>query len=188
MIVTVHHSSYDDSVMADYEYLQMFADTAQKLQKHNDYTVFQIWGKRGGNIYLLDQIREKYEAPELEKKAIQFVRKWFKPHATYNKIRSLIIEDKSSGTGLIQAISKKIPVPVLPIVPFGDKLSRAMDAAPFAQAGRIYLPEKAPWLIDYLDEFDKFSKDDSHKFDDQVDCSMYAIQEMLQGMMEIGTW
>lgn len=42
----------------------IYADTAQKTAERNDYSVFQCWGLgKNGRIYLLDQIRGKWEAP-----------------------------------------------------------------------------------------------------------------------------
>ena len=50
------------------EYRVIMADTAQKVGTRNDYTVFQHWGLgRDGRAYLLDQVRGKFEAPELIK-------------------------------------------------------------------------------------------------------------------------
>ena len=40
---------------ADIEFRLITIDTAQKMQDHNDYTVMQLWGLKGKNIYLLDQ-------------------------------------------------------------------------------------------------------------------------------------
>ena len=179
---------YDPKAIQIFESLAMYADTAQKTKEHNDFSVLQLWGKKEGCIYLIDQLRGKWEAPELERFTLGFIMKWFRPNVTFNKIRYMKVEDKVSGTGLIQSIKRKSPIPILPITRNTDKLTRAMDAAPFVEAGRVFLPEGAPFLIDYIDEFDKFTKDDSHNFDDQVDDTMNAIQDLLQGSIEIGTF
>ena len=85
---------------------KIFVDTAMKTKEANDYSVFQVWGSgTDGKIYLIDQIRGKWEAPELEKRAIAF---WSK-HKAYNverygQLMQMVVEDKASGTGLIQKI------------------------------------------------------------------------------------
>jgi len=179
---------YNSDALPAFEWTAIYADTAQKIKEHNDYSVFQLWGKLDGCIYLIDQIRGKWKAPDLRRNAINFVEKWHNPSATFSKLRYMKVEDKVSGTGLIQDLEKELKIPVLPIEPIGDKLSRAMDGSPFIQSSRVYLPEKAPFVIDYLDEFNKFSSDDSHDHDDQVDPTLYAIQDMIQGAVHIGTW
>jgi predicted phage terminase large subunit-like protein len=78
-------------------------DTAQKTGERNDYSVFECWGLGDdGRAYLIDLIRGKWEAPELERQAIAF---WSKHSA-----RKMKVEDKSSGTGLIQSIKKKAEI------------------------------------------------------------------------------
>lgn len=187
---------YDPDVPMTYEYMGIYADTAQEVKKAHDWSVFQLWGKKGPNIYLLDQIRGKWQAGELKNKARQFVEKHIKPSATYSQLRHMKIENKSSGTGLIQELNNgnpitgelPLPIPVLKINPSSDKLSRAMDAQPFIAAGRVFLPRRAPWLLDFIDEFNHFSADDSHGHDDQVDPTGYAIMDMLGSTIKVGSF
>lgn len=160
------------------EWRNIYADTAQKTKQHNDYSVFQCWGKtRTGQAVLLDQIRGKWEAPELLVQARAF---WAKHRAETGKgsLRAFKVEDKVSGTGLIQTLRKE-GIPMIEIQRDHDKLTRAYDAAPFIESGNVLLPEQAPWLSDYLHEFSAFSPNDSHAHDDQVDPTMDAIADMI---------
>lgn len=189
---------FDPENMPVFEYVGIYADTAQKTNQWNDYSVFQAWGYKSGSMYLIDQVRDKFTAPDLKTNLRHFVEKFNNPNATYSKLRHVKIEDKSSGTGLIQDLSRgnkhtgelPLPVPVLPLSPNSrDKLSRAMDAAPMIESERIFIPKRGVWVNDYVTEFAKFSADDSHDFDDQVDCTMYAIQDMLQNMtLKVGVF
>lgn len=175
------------------EYRFITGDTASKIKEVNDYSVFQCWGYKEGNIYLLDQIRGKWEAPELRMNAKAF---WIKHYgtgaaATTNRLREMKIEDKASGTGLIQdlARSTKPPIPVTAIQRSTDKVQRANDVIPFIASGRVYLPTEAEWLSDYLDEFRKFTAVMTHKHDDQIDPTMDAIDHALGASdNEGGTW
>ena len=150
----------------------IFADTAQKTKEHNDYSVFQCWGETwDGQAVLLDQIRGKWEAPELLSQAKAF---WAKHKAETNgTLRAFYVEDKASGTGLIQSM---VGIPVIGIPRSVDKITRAMDAIPLIQSGNVLLPEDAPWLSDYLSEFAAFPKG-AH--DDQIDPTMDAIGAIL---------
>jgi predicted phage terminase large subunit-like protein len=103
------------------------------------------------------------------------------------------IEDKSSGTGLIQqlrarthdAVSKHGPIPVRGIERNVDKVTRADDGAPYIESGYVVLPERAPWIADYKAEFSAFNKEMSHDHDDQVDPTLDAIQDMLGGTINL---
>lgn len=151
----------------------VYADTAQKTKEHNDYSVFQCWGESWeGQAVLLDQVRGKWEAPELLTQAKAF---WAKHRGSDagGTLRSFKVEDKASGTGLIQSM---IGIPVVGIPRSTDKITRAMDAIPLIQSGNVLLPEDAPWLSDYLSEFAAFPKG-AH--DDQIDPTMDAVADIL---------
>jgi predicted phage terminase large subunit-like protein len=152
----------------------IWGDTALKTKEQNDYSVFQCWGESmDGQAVLIDQIRGKWEAPELLTQARAFWTK-HKGEGT-GTLRSFNVEDKASGTGLIQTL-KKEGIPILGIQRSIDKITRAMDAIPLIQSGNVLLPKHAPWLSDYLSEFAAFPNG-SH--DDQIDPTMDAIDNVL---------
>jgi predicted phage terminase large subunit-like protein len=161
-------------VLPELEWRAVYADTAQKTAEHNDYTVFQCWGKgKAKGIYLIDQIRGKWEAPELLVQAKAF---WFKHTAETNgTLRQMKVEDKSSGTGLIQELRKQ-GIPIQAIQRNKDKTTRALDVVPHVESGNVYLPLDAPFLSDYLKELSLFP---NGKHDDQLDPTMDAINDML---------
>lgn len=152
----------------------MFADTAQKTGERNDWSVIQLWGKAadGPNIYLMDQVRGKWESPELEKTALAF---WEKHRSL--RVRGMKIEDKVSGTGLIQSIKRK-GVPVSGIQRNKDKYTRGLDAAPWIAAGMVYLPANEPYTAALRAEAMMFDGLGAGH-DDQIDPMMDAISEML---------
>ena len=157
------------------EYRTIYADTAQKTKEANDYSVFQCWGKTTqGQAVLLDQVRGKWEAPELLTQARAFWSK-HKAAATTAKLRAMKVEDKASGTGLIQTL-KREGAPVVSIQRNIDKVTRAMDIVPMIQSGNVLLPEDAPWLSDYLAEASVFP---NGAHDDQLDPTMDAVGDML---------
>jgi predicted phage terminase large subunit-like protein len=154
------------------EFRIITADTAQKTKEENDYSVFQCWGRSvTGEAVMLDQIRGKWEAPELLVQARAF---WHKHLSTPNcgNLRSMMVEDKVSGTGLIQTLRRE-SIPVLPVQRNNDKLSRGHDAAPFIESGNVLLPIDAPWLSDFLAEASAFP---GGAHDDQLDPMFDAIK------------
>ena len=172
MFKTDEFRFYD--VLPKLKWRAIFGDTALKTKEQNDYSVFQCWGESWeAQAVLVDQIRGKWEAPELLTQARAF---WAKHRAEgTGTLRSFNVEDKASGTGLIQTL-KKEGVPILGIQRSIDKITRAMDAIPLIQSGNVLLPKHAPWLSDYLSEFAAFPNG-SH--DDQVDPTMDAIDNIL---------
>ena len=161
-------------VLPKLKWRAIYGDTALKTKEQNDYSVFQCWGESWeGQAVFVDQVRGKWEAPELLTQARAF---WAKHRAEgTGTLRSFNVEDKASGTGLIQTL-KKEGVPILGIQRSIDKITRAMDAIPLIQSGNVLLPKHAPWLSDYLSEFAAFPNG-SH--DDQVDPTMDAIDNIL---------
>ena len=157
-------------------YRMVYADTAQKTAEQNDYSVFQCWGMGvDGRIYLLDQVRGKWEAPQLLTQAKAFWSKHKPVGKGLGTLRKFKVEDKSSGTGLIQQLSQA-QVPVEGIPRDRDKVVRAYDAAPQIEAGNVVIPDSAPWLSEYMAEFSGFP---NKEHDDQVDPTMDAIDDML---------
>jgi len=162
------------TVLPKLEYINIFGDTAQKTGEENDYTVFQVWGHAEGRIYLLDQIREKLESPELKIKAIALYNKWKSRNLA--PVRYFYVEDKVSGTGLIQEMHRRGGIPIKPIKRNKDKMTRAQDSVGQIEAGNVLLPEDADFLSDFLEEHSNFP---NGEHDDQVDCDNDAIDIML---------
>lgn len=168
----------------------IYADTAQKTAERNDFSVFECWGKGDdGKLYLIDLIRGKWEAPELERRAIAF---WNKHKAadmvTLGQLRQLKVEDKASGTGLIQKLKSQAQIPVVGIERTKDKYTRLLDVLGYIESGYVMLPEDAPFTNDFVAECEAFTADDSHLHDDQVDPMMDAINDLLAHNNAASLW
>lgn len=170
-------------------YRMIYADTAQKTKEHNDYSVLECWGMGDdGKIYLLDLERGKWEAPALRQKAIEFWNK-HKAISGMGALRQMKVEDKSSGTGLIQDIKINNSIPVLGIERNTDKLTRVMDVVSYIKAGYVAVPADAPYTSDFIRECESFTADDTHAHDDQIDPMCDAIGDMIgakqKGIMDV---
>lgn len=155
--------------------VRIYADTAQKTKEQNDYSVFQCWGKGyDGHLYFLDQLRGKWEAPELLVQARAFYNKHKGMHSG-KPVSAVKVEDKSSGTQLIQTL-KREGMPIVGIQRDIDKVTRAYDTVPLIESGNVYLPKNAAWLSDYIAELSAFP---NGKHDDQVDPTMDAVTDYL---------
>lgn len=156
-----------------FKWRAIYADTAMKTKEQNDYSVFQCWGVTAENkAYLIDMVRGKWEAPELLQQGRAFYRKHKQGKST---LRYMKVEDKASGTGLIQTLQRE-GINVTAIQRNIDKVTRAYDSAPSIEAGHVYLPQDAPFISDLLTEAAQFPNG-SH--DDTLDPLMDAIADML---------
>lgn len=169
-----------DILPSDISVIRIYADTAQKTGERNDYSVFQCWGKSNTTgIYLIDQVRGKWEAPELESTLVEF---WNKHKPTQFKpfgAQLVKVEDKSSGSSLIQSIKRDYLIPIEGIQRNKDKVLRAMGVVKYFSSKYIHLPSGAEWLHDYKKEFREFTPLMTHRHDDQIDPTMDAVEDLL---------
>lgn len=164
----------------------IYVDTAQKVKTHNDYTVFLLVGLGvDGKIYIIDLLRGKWEAPEMNRQAKAFIDK----HKAYTyetrPIRWMNVEDKAHGTQLIQNLGTYAGVPCIAIQRGTDKLTRFMDVQVQLEHDYennphdrlVMLPIGKPWVAAFIEECEAFTADMTHDHDDQVDTLIDAIEE-----------
>jgi len=162
-----------------FEYRIITADTAQKTNEWNDWTVFAEWGIYQNKIYRLAYYRERLTAKDLRKDFEVFVKESFSKNSGLNgNLRKVLVEDKSSGTGLIQEVEGKLPIKVTPVPRERDKVTRGMDAQPHHADKKVCLPYNDSYNYEMISEVAAFSHDDSHKHDDQTDVMIDAIEEV----------
>jgi predicted phage terminase large subunit-like protein len=133
-------------------------DTANKATELSDYSVCTTWGVSGKNLFLLGLLRRRLEYPTL-KRAVREQQNLF--NATV-----VLIEDKASGTQLIQKLIADGCYAVTRYQPTLDKTMRLHAQTAIIENGFVHLPETAPWLAEYLHEMILFPQG-TH--DDQVD-------------------
>ena len=173
---------YNTAQKYNYKRILIAADTAMKTKEHNDYSVFIAGGVTDNNqLHILDLLRGKWEAPDLEKMAVLLWNRFKKDEQTGLLCNGLYIEDKASGTGLIQGLKSKYGIPVFGVQASTDKLTRVENVLPYLEAGQVHLPENENYGFnpDLLAECESFSRDMSHLHDDQVDALVHLIQEAL---------
>lgn len=139
-------------------------DTATKASELSDYSVCTTWGIRDRHLYLLNVYRARLDYPDL-KQAVRDQMRLF--GATV-----VLIEDKSSGTQLIQELSRDGVHGIQPYKPELDKLMRMHAQTGTIQSGFVHIPVDAHWLPDYLDELTTFP---ASRFNDQVDSTSQAL-------------
>lgn len=138
-------------------------DTASKSGELNDYSVGITALLRKDVFYILDVQRAKLDYPDLKRKIVQTAKHWH--------VDTVLIEDKGSGTSLIQDLRSDNVYPK-GIKPEGDKVVRMSACTAQIEAGQVLLPKEAPWLGEFQAELLAFPHG---RYDDQAD----ALSQML---------
>jgi predicted phage terminase large subunit-like protein len=125
-------------------------DTANKPSQLADYSVCTTWGLRNDRFYLLNVYRHKLAYPDL-KRAVREQDRLFRP-------TSILVEDKASGTQLIQDLIEEGLSKVVRIAPEGDKIMRLHAQTATIENGFVHIPTAAHWLADYLHELTVFHR------------------------------
>ena len=142
-------------------------DTGIKPDQVNDPSVCTTWAITRTAAYLVHVYRERLAFPDLKKQAISLAELWKPTH--------VLIEDKGSGQSLIQVLRDETMLPVVPIEPVKDKISRMIGATGLIENGKIYLPQAAEWLQSFEGELSIFPL---APHDDQVDSTSQFINWM----------
>ena len=133
-------------------------DTANKATELSDFSVCTTWGVSGKHLFLLGVFRRRLEYPAL-KRAVREQQSLF-------EATEVLIEDKASGTQLIQELIEDGCHGVTRYQPTIEKIMRLHAQTGMIHNGFVHIPETAPWLAEYLHEMVVFPKG---KHDDQVD-------------------
>lgn len=132
-------------------------DTASKAGELNDYSVGITALVRKDEIHILDVVRQRLEYPALKKRIIAEKQRW--------KADQILIEDRGSGTSLIQDL-RRDSVFAVAIQPEGDKVVRMAACSARIESGCVLLPKDADWLDEFRSELLAFPQG---VHDDQVD-------------------
>jgi len=139
-------------------------DTANKPTELSDFSVCSTWGVKEKHLYLLQVIRKRLGYPEL-KRAVREQAEVFGP-------QTILIEDRASGTQLIQELVGEGMYAIKSYEPAMDKIMRMNSVTSAIENGFVHLPDKACWLAEYLHELTTFPKG---KNDDQADSTSQAL-------------
>ena len=144
-------------------------DTANKATELSDYSVCTTWGVYEKHYYLLDVFRQRLNYPDLKRKLREL--------AWRDRPNKILIEDKASGTQLIQDLKADGVHAVTAYQPptGTDKIMRLHAQTALFENGRVLLPSRAPWLADYVTELTSFP---GSRYDDQVDSTTQALDHL----------
>ena len=148
----------------NFQRVVLSCDPAGKAGIRNDYTAMTVIGLHQQAIYLLEVSRGHWTVIQMREQIIALAQRW--------RVDLVIIEDTSSGMGLIQLVTEQTRLDVVGRHPNADKVTRMSRQQGRFEAGRILLPNEALWLADFENELLAFPYG---RYDDQVDALLLFL-------------
>ena len=151
-------------------------DTAFLKKETADYSAITTWGLFYPNIdsplhlMLLDAVKDRFEFPELRRKALEQYKYW--------QPEMVIVEAKASGLPLTYEL-RKMDIPVINFTPSkgNDKHVRVNSCAPVFESGMVWAPQQK-FAEEVIEECAAFPHGDN---DDLVDSMTQAVMRFRQG-------
>jgi predicted phage terminase large subunit-like protein len=144
-------------------------DPAGKAGIRNDYTAIIVNGVQEKALHVLQVSRGHWTVMQMLEQIIALAAQW--------EVDLVIIEDTSSGMGLIQLLKEQTRLDVVGRRPDADKETRMSRQQGRFEAGRILLPNEAFWLADFEGELLAFPYG---RYDDQVDALLLFLDWFAQ--------
>lgn len=143
-------------------------DTASKEGERNDYSACATIGETAnGHYYVLDLYRARLRYPDLKRKAREL--------AELHNASTVVIEDSSSGTALIQDLMDEGFRRIEMVKAAGNKYERIRANTGLMQACKVWIPEQAHWAPGFLHEAAMFP---AGRHDDQLDALAHGLHHL----------
>jgi len=152
-----------------FERVVLSCDPAGKAGIHNDYTAIAVVGVQKQALHVLEVSRGHWTVMKMREQIIALAAEW--------RVDLVIVEDTSSGMGLVQLLKEEPHLDVVGRKPDTDKQTRMSRQQGRFEAGRILLPQEARWLADFENELLAFP---SGRYDDQVDALLLFLEWFAQ--------
>lgn len=166
---------YDDEpaqLVKKMDALGIFADLTYEKDEENDYAVFELWGIRGADIYVFDQIREQMGIHEQLDAFETMIKRY--PTAFHKEI-----EKKANGAAVIQLCEDKVPG-IIANNPQTSKGARLAAVSPLYKSRNVWYPNPNKkgneWVKNNVYEIKMMTLAGSKaKHDDTVDTATMAV-------------
>jgi predicted phage terminase large subunit-like protein len=149
--------------------IMLSVDCTFTSNSDSDYVVGTVVGQAGIRFYLIDMYRERTDINGTIAMILRMQGKY--------QINGTIIELAASGFAAYQLLHTRIPGVIGYKPNDRSKVARLSGIVPVVEAGNVYIPQHAPWLDTFLNEFSLFP---AAKNDDICDSMAQAINYMNQ--------
>lgn len=172
-----------------FEHSFIVADTAFSDKKKADGSAFLHVGVVGGNVYLLNGYWKQVGFPQLRRDMKSF---YLAARELCPNLSGVYVENKGSGISLIQQLRDE-GLPVVELYPTvknatlkkeqtADKYTRFLEVSAELESRRCFIPESAPWLLEFLTQCEGFTGGNQDTKDDYCDALIYAIKTARKGI------
>ncbi len=159
----------EQPALSQFEKTSQYWDFNVKETVRGSYVCGQVWGRRGAEYWLLDQVRGRWGYPEAREAVRSLSSKW---PAVIQKM----VEAKANGPAVMADLQSTIDG-FMPFEPYGDKVQRFIGVSPLITAHNVFIPDPtiARWVHDYVDETTTFPNSTNN---DQVDTTSMALADL----------
>lgn len=134
----------------------------------SDFVCGQVWGRKGADYYLIDQVYERLNFPNTITAMLAMLRK-------HSSISAKLVEDKANGPAVIATLERRVPG-LISVTPKGGKVARANGVSYLHRAGNVFYPNPAKpgfdWVRPHLRNMTGFPL---ARHDDDVDAETQAL-------------
>jgi len=123
-------------------------DTAFKTGQENDYSAFVVMVEHRYGWTWVYTFNKRLEFPDLIATTISIYND-YKPDL-------VLVEDKGSGTSLVQTLKVSVPFAVVGVNPDKDKITRAVAVTPLIEQGRLEIL-RGKWNKESTDQLEDFT-------------------------------
>lgn len=150
-----------------FEQLACSWDFTFKDTRGSDFVCGQVWGKLGPDFFLLERVYEKMNFPTSLTAIKAMIRRW-------PNLGAKLIEDKANGPAIISSLVTQVPG-IVPVLPMGDKPSRAGAVSFLHRAGNVYYPPEYAHDKSDTSHVENMARFPLAKHDDSVDAETQML-------------
>jgi predicted phage terminase large subunit-like protein len=173
MFKEAHLQQLWHTLPARFDKMVIAVDCAFSARQTSDWTVAQLWGRKGKDHYLVAQFRGHVGVKEAANAIVALT----KAHAQAAQA-AIVVEQAASGEAVIERLKEMGVARVQGVKPLGGKELRAAAALPAFESLEVWLPAVAPWLADLRSEFLAFP---NGRNDDMIDAMSHALAYLAKG-------
>jgi len=129
-------------------------------QGRTSYSVIQAWTMENERYVLLDQWRAQASYPNFYHNVLRFIR-LYRPGV-------VLVECNAHGAALVDELSHRGSIQVIPINPSENKLARTKRLFAEVRRRKVTVPIDAGWVQDLIEEFTLYP---NGRNDDQIDAA-----------------
>ena len=152
-------------------------DCAFKGDDSSDPVVGELWGRKGDDYYLIEEVRDRWDFVNTQ---AAFMRS----HQFTPTVSTWLVEDSANGPAIISSLKTVIPGLIAVSTRGESKIGRARAISPLYEAGQVHYPSAdiAPWIGEHIAELLRFPYGEH---DDRVDSASQALYRLRHARVRI---